>query len=620
MNYLSVENISKSYGERILFKDISFGINKDQKIAFVAKNGTGKTSILNIIAGLDVPDSGQIVSRKNISIAYLAQKDNLDNNLTIEESVFNTDNKILSVISQYEKALKNPENEEAYQKAFELMEQFNAWDFETQYKQILSKLKLDDVSQKVASLSGGQKKRLSLAIVLIHKPDLLILDEPTNHLDLEMIEWLEDFFAKEKITLFMVTHDRYFLERVCDEILELDEGKIYKYKGNYSYYLEKKEERLQIEQTTVQKDKKLYKKELDWMRRQPKARTTKSKSRIDDFFEIKQRAHQRRKDHKVQLEINMERLGSKILELHKLQKSFDDKVILDGFDYVFKRGERIGIIGKNGTGKSSFLNIITQKIPVDGGKVVVGETIKFGYYTQKGIIIKKGQKVIEVVKEFGEFIPLTKGRKISASQLLERFLFDKKKQYDFVEKLSGGEQKRLYLCAVLIQNPNFLILDEPTNDLDVITLNVLENFLLDYPGNLLVVSHDRYFMDKIVDSLFVFRGEGVVENFPGNYSDFRAYDNSNPYVAENTKIEVKEDKNKSTKSALSYNEKREFGSLEVEIERLQNQKTRIEKQFLNVEIDPEDIPKKSQELEEIIKNIEEKEERWFELSMKLEDN
>ena len=620
MNYLSVENISKSYGERILFKDISFGINKDQKIAFVAKNGTGKTSILNIIAGLDVPDSGQIVSRKNISIDYLAQKDNLDNNLTIEESVFNTDNKILSVISQYEKALKNPENEEAYQKAFELMEQFNAWDFETQYKQILSKLKLDDVSQKVASLSGGQKKRLSLAIVLIHKPDLLILDEPTNHLDLEMIEWLEDFFAKEKITLFMVTHDRYFLERVCDEILELDEGKIYKYKGNYSYYLEKKEERLQIEQTTVQKDKKLYKKELDWMRRQPKARTTKSKSRIDDFFEIKQRAHQRRKDHKVQLEINMERLGSKILELHKLQKSFDDKVILDGFDYVFKRGERIGIIGKNGTGKSSFLNIITQKIPVDGGKVVVGETIKFGYYTQKGIIIKEGQKVIEVVKEFGEFIPLTKGRKISASQLLERFLFDKKKQYDFVEKLSGGEQKRLYLCAVLIQNPNFLILDEPTNDLDVITLNVLENFLLDYPGNLLVVSHDRYFMDKIVDSLFVFRGEGVVENFPGNYSDFRAYDNSNPYVAENSKIEVKEDKNKSTKSALSYNEKREFGSLEVEIERLQNQKTRIEKQFLNVEIAPEDIPKKSQELEEIIKNIEEKEERWFELSMKLEDN
>ena len=622
MNYLSVENISKSYGERVLFEDISFGINKDQKIAFVAKNGTGKTSILNIIAGLDTADSGQVVSRKDISIAYLAQSDDLDNSLTIEETIFATDNKILSIINQYEKALKNPEEAEAYQAAFDLMDQYNAWDFETQYTQILSKLKLDDLSQKVASFSGGQKKRLSLAIVLISKPDLLILDEPTNHLDLEMIEWLEDFFAKEKITLFMVTHDRYFLERVCDEILELDHGKIYKYKGNYSYYLEKKEERIQLEQVTTEKAKNLFKKELDWMRKQPKARTTKSKSRIDDFYQIKEKAHQRRKDHKVQLEINMERLGSKILELHKLQKSFGDKVILDGFDYVFKRGERIGIIGKNGTGKSSFLNIITQKSDVDGGKVVVGETIKFGYYTQAGINVKEGQKVIEVIKEFGEFIPLTKGRKISASQLLERFLFDKKKQYDFVEKLSGGEQKRLYLCAVLIQNPNFLILDEPTNDLDVVTLNVLENFLLDYPGNLLVVSHDRYFMDKIVDSLFVFRGEGVVENFPGNYSDFRAYENSNPYEQEDPepiKTEAKPTEKKANKNTLSYQEKREFGALEDEIQRLQNKKERIEKQFLNVEIAPEDIAKKSEELEQIILELEQKEERWLELSMKLED-
>ena len=622
MNYISVEQISKSYGERLLFQDISFGINKDQKIAFVAKNGSGKTSILNIIAGLDTADSGQVVSRKDISIAYLAQSDDLDNSLTIEETIFATDNKILSIINQYEKALKNPEEAEAYQAAFDLMDQYNAWDFETQYTQILSKLKLDDLSQKVASLSGGQKKRLSLAIVLISKPDLLILDEPTNHLDLEMIEWLEDFFAKEKITLFMVTHDRYFLERVCDEILELDHGKIYKYKGNYSYYLEKKEERIQLEQVTTDKAKNLFKKELDWMRKQPKARTTKSKSRIDDFYQIKEKAHQRRKDHKVQLEINMERLGSKILELHKLQKSFGDKVILDGFDYVFKRGERIGIIGKNGTGKSSFLNIITQKSEVDGGKVVVGETIKFGYYTQAGINVKEGQKVIEVIKEFGEFIPLTKGRKISASQLLERFLFDKKKQYDFVEKLSGGEQKRLYLCAVLIQNPNFLILDEPTNDLDVVTLNVLENFLLDYPGNLLVVSHDRYFMDKIVDSLFVFRGDGIVENFPGNYSDFRAYENSNPYEQEDTepiKAVAKSTEKKANKTSLSYQEKREFGALEDEIQRLQNKKEHIEKQFLNVEIAPEDIAKKSEELEQIILELEQKEERWLELSMKLED-
>ena len=621
MNYLSVENISKAYGERILFEDISFGISKDQKVAFVAKNGSGKTSILNIIAGLDVPDSGQVVSRKGISIAYLAQKDNINPNLTIEETIFATDNKILSIVNQYEKALKDLEDTDAYQTAFEQMEQYNAWDFETQYRQILSKLKLDDLTLKVGALSGGQRKRLSLAIVLINKPDLLILDEPTNHLDLEMIEWLEAFFAKEKITLFMVTHDRYFLERVCNEILELDEGKIYKYKGNYSYYLQNKEERLALEATNLGKAKSLFKKELEWMRKQPKARTTKSKSRTDDFYKIKEKAHQRRKDHQVQLEINMERLGSKILELHKVYKSFGDKKILDGFDYVFKRGERVGIIGKNGTGKSSFLNIITGTSELDGGKVVLGETVKYGYYTQAGIEIKEGQKVIEVVKEFGEFIPLTKGRKISASQLLERFLFDKKKQYDFVEKLSGGEQKRLYLCAVLIQNPNFLILDEPTNDLDVVTLNVLENFLLDYPGNLLVVSHDRYFMDKIVDALFVFRGEGVVENFPGNYSDFRAYDDGSALTEIVPKKVTKQEekpKSKASKGSLSFNEKREFGTLEADIERLQRKKATIEKQFLNVEIEADDIAAKSEELQETITSLEQKEERWLELSMKLE--
>ena len=618
MNYLTVENISKSYGERTLFQELSFGINKDQKIAFVAKNGSGKTSILNIVAGVDSPDDGQVVKRKSITIGYLSQRDNLNPELTIEESIFATKNKVLSIIHDYENALNNPDDTDAYQKAFELMERHNAWDFETQYKQILSKLKLEDLDRKVEHLSGGQKKRLSLAICLIHKPDLLILDEPTNHLDLEMIEWLEDYFAKEKITLFMVTHDRYFLERVCNEIIELDNGKLYKYKGNYSYYLQNKEERLALEATNLSKAKSLFKKELEWMRRQPKARTTKSKSRIDDFFEIKKRAHQRRKDHVVQLEINMERLGSKVLELHKLQKSFGEKKILDGFDYVFKKGERIGIIGKNGTGKTSFLNIITRQNLVDCGKVVIGETVKFGYYTQKGIRIKEGQKVIEVVKEFGEYIPLTKGRKISAAQLLERFLFDKKKQYDFVEKLSGGEQKRLYLCAVLIQNPNFLILDEPTNDLDVVTLNVLENFLLDYPGNLLVVSHDRYFMDKIVDALFVFRGDGIIENFPGNYSDFRTYEDSKPKKTVEKKMKPVAD-SKPKKKSLSYNEKREFGGLEADIERLQNQKQRIENQFLNVEIPQDEIQQKSEELQDIISKLEEKEERWLELSLKMED-
>ncbi|MCG8183269.1 ABC-F family ATP-binding cassette domain-containing protein [Tenacibaculum piscium] len=622
MNYLSVEGIAKAYGEKVLFDDLSFGINKDQKIAFVAKNGSGKTSILNIVAGVDTPDAGQVVSRKDIDIAYLSQADTLNPELTIEETIFSTDNKVLSVIKQYEKAVENPDNADAFQEAFELMEQYNAWDFETQYTQILSKLKLDNLQLKVSKLSGGQKKRLALAIVLIKKPDLLILDEPTNHLDLEMIEWLEAFFAKEKITLFMVTHDRYFLERVCNEIIELDNGQLYKYKGNYSYYLQNKEERLALEATNLGKAKSLFKKELDWMRRQPKARTTKSKSRTDDFYEIKEKAHKRRNEHEVQLEINMERLGSKILELHKMQKSFDDKVILNGFDYVFKRGERIGIIGKNGTGKSSFLNMLTGGIELDGGKVVVGETVKFGYYTQNGIVIKPGQKVIEVVKEFGEYIPLSKGRKISAGQLLERFLFDRKKQHDFVEKLSGGEQKRLYLCAILIQNPNFLILDEPTNDLDVVTLNVLENFLLDYPGNLMVVSHDRYFMDKIVDNLFVFRGDGVIDNFPGNYSDFRAYEDSKVKEAR----EVKNDAKKAIatpvktnkKVALSFDEKREWGLLEKDIEKLQKKKQVIETKFMNVEFSADEINDKSKELQEIIEALETKEERWFELSMKIE--
>ena len=375
MNYLNVENISKSYGELELFSDISFSIHKDQKIAFVAKNGSGKSSILNILSGKDVPDSGQVVVRKGLRLAFLDQEPNLDSKLSIEETIFASDLPILKIIETYEKALQNPEDTEAYQDAFEAMDRHNAWEFETQFQQILSQLKLDDLKAKISSLSGGQKKRLSLAQALISKPDILILDEPTNHLDLEMIEWLEDYFAKTQQTLFMVTHDRYFLERVCNEIVELDHGKMYTYKGNYSYYLEKKEERIANEQTEVGKAKQLFKKELDWMRRQPKARTTKSKSRIDDFFEIKSKAHQRRKDHVIQLEISMERLGSKIVELHNVSKSFKDKVILNGFDYNFKKGERIGIIGKNGTGKSTFLNMLTQSIQPDGGKIVLGETV-----------------------------------------------------------------------------------------------------------------------------------------------------------------------------------------------------------------------------------------------------
>jgi len=619
MNYLSVENISKSFGARTLFEGVSFGINKDQKIAFVAKNGTGKSTILSIINGLDFPDTGQVVIRKGIRMEFLSQEPHLQDELTVEESIFASDNEILKVIERYEKALENMDDQEAYQNAFDEMDQYNAWDFETQYKQILFKLKLEDLKAKVKNMSGGQRKRLALAIILINKPDLLILDEPTNHLDLEMIEWLEDYFAKENITLFMVTHDRFFLERVCNEIIELDNGKIYQYKGNYSYYLQKKEERIASENASIDKAKNLFVKELDWMRRQPKARTTKSKSRQDDFYVIKDKANSRRKEHVLELEINMERMGSKIIELHNVSLSFPNKVIMKNFDYLFNRGERIGIIGKNGTGKSTFLNILTQTLQPDSGKVVIGDTIKVGYYTQSGINPKPEQKVIDIIKEYGEYIPLTKGRTISAGQLLERFLFDRKKQYDFVEKLSGGELKRLYLCTVLIQNPNFLILDEPTNDLDIVTLNVLENFLLDYPGCLLVVSHDRYFMDKIVDHLFVFRGEGEIEDFPGNYSDFRIYeDSAEPVKDDTSKEKVNWKDNQPKKGGLNFNEQKEFSKIEREIKDLEYQKKQIEDGFSNGTVSDDEMISKGLELQKIIETLEQKEERWFELSSKLE--
>jgi len=452
------------------------------------------------------------------------------------------------------------------------------------------------------------------------KPDLIFLDEPTNHLDLEMIEWLENFFAKEKMTLFMVTHDRYFLERVCNEILELDEGTLYSYKGNYTYFLEKKQQRLEQEQASQEKAKNLYVRELDWIRRQPKARTTKSKSRIDDFALIKEQAQKRRREHVVELEIAMQRLGSKIIELHNVVKKFPEKTILDRFSYVFKRGERVGIIGKNGTGKSTFLNLLTGKITPDAGKIIIGETVQFGYYTQQGIEINPQEKVIDVIKKYGEYIPLLKGRTLSAAQLLERFLFDRKKQYDYVEKLSGGERKRLYLCTVLIQNPNFLILDEPTNDLDIVTLNVLEEFLLDYEGCLVIVSHDRYFMDKIVDHLFVFKGEGEVQDFPGNYSDYFTYEQSS------VRETPKEEKAPATKnswrganSTLSQNEQRELSRLEKEIAQLEVQKATIEAHFTQEALSSEELQEQSQALSEVLTLLERKSDRWLELSIKSEE-
>ena len=612
MNLVSVENIAKSYGTLKLFEDLSFGINQGQKIGLVAQNGSGKTSLLKILAQKDNPDSGEINYRNDIKIGFLEQEPDLNPELNVEESILASNNKMLKIISNYEKALQNPEDQDAYQMAFEAMDANQAWDFESQYQQILSKLQLKDLEKPVKSLSGGQKKRLALAILLLDTPDLLILDEPTNHLDLEMIEWLEDYFTRAKMSFFMVTHDRYFLERVCNLITELDQGELFTYKGNYSYYLEKRDERLQQQETATDKAKQLFKKELGWMRRQPKARTTKSKSRIDNFEDIKARAQQRRKDHEIQLEINMERLGTKIVEFHNVSKSFDNQILFENFNYNFKHGERVGIIGKNGSGKSTFLNILTESLEPDTGKVVLGETLKFGYYRQAGIEVIPGKKVIDVIKDFGEFIPLAKGRKISASQLLEKFLFDRKKQYDYVEKLSGGELKRLYLCTILIQNPNFLILDEPTNDLDVITINVLENFLMDFPGCLIVVSHDRYFMDKIVDHLFIFES-GKIKDFPGNYSDYRQFSDNKPEENSKPKSTITKEKQPEKPKGLSYNQQKEIKQLEKLIKQLEKDKEKLQQAFLK-DLSAEDIKANSIKLQNIEEDIEEKTERWFELS------
>lgn len=622
MNYISVENVSRTFGERVLFENISLGINEGQKIGFVAKNGFGKTSLLDIIIGKEPPNKGSVNRRNDLRMAFLLQEPDLNPNATIEEIILASDIPTIRIIANYEKALLNMDDADKYQTAFDAMDSSNAWDFETKYKQILSKLKLDDLSQKVENLSGGQKKRIAMAIALLSDPQLLIMDEPTNHLDLEMIEWLEEYFKQENYTILMVTHDRYFLDRVCNEIIELDNGKLYTYKGNYSYYVEKKQERLEIEQTTQEKAQQLYKKELQWMRRQPKARTTKSKSRIDDFYTIKEAAHNRRKDHQVELEINMERLGTKVVELHKISKSFPGKKLIDNFSYNFLKGERIGIIGKNGTGKSTFLNMIVGNLEPDAGKIVKGETVKIGYYTQGGMDIKPGQKVIDVIKAYGEYIPLNKGKIISASQLLERFMFDSKKKHDFVEKLSGGERKRLYLCTVLIQNPNFLILDEPTNDLDIPTLNILENFLMDFPGCLMVVSHDRYFMDKIVDHLFVFNQSGTITDFPGNYSDFRAYVGNTDLAldkedtAQGEKVIAPKPVAKPvvTSAGPTREQQKEISRLENSIKKLEEQRIKLQESFLDISISPEDLQENSIKLDQVKADLEEREMEWLELT------
>ena len=625
MNYLSVENISKSFGVRTLFEDISFGINQGKKIAFIAKNGTGKTSLIKILTGSDTPDTGQVVYRKGLKFGFLEQEPVLDPEATVEEVIYSADNPTIKIIQHYEEVISNPDMADQMQDAIDAMERENAWDFEVFMQQTVSKLKIDTLNLPIKKLSGGQQKRVALARVLMMKPDFLIMDEPTNHLDLEMVEWLEEFLIKEKLTIFMVTHDRYFLDRVCNEILELDNNTLYKYNGNYSYFLEKKAEREAIVKSETGKAKNLMVKELEWIRRQPKARGTKSKARVDSFQDLKAKATRRFDERVLSLDVNMQRLGSKVLEMHNVSFGFPNLKILDKFDYTFKRAERIGIVGKNGVGKSTFLDIITGKKEPQGGKVVVGETVKYGFYKQEGMSFKSGAKVIDAVKDVAEYIPLGKGQKITAGQLLERFLFDRKQQYDFIEKLSGGEKRRLYLCTVLMENPNFLILDEPTNDLDILTLNVLEDFLQEYPGVLVVVSHDRYFMDKIIDHLFVFEGEGKTRDFPGSYSDYREYKKMEKLEESKTKVEaVKVEKAKTErvqnrKAKLSFKEQKEFNSLEKEIAKLESKKSEVHTLFESGDLDKNKIHELSMDLVKIDKSIEDKEERWMELSMKIEE-
>ena len=619
MNYLSVENISKSYGERILFQDLFFGLSKGDKMALIANNGTGKSSMLKIIAGKDVTESGKITLRNGITIGYLEQDPLFNEGFTVKEFLENSNSDIMQIIRDYDKALElqtvnfNDATSRRFQEASDLMDKANAWNFNNELNQILTRFKILDLTQNLKDLSGGQRKRLSLALLILDKPELLLLDEPTNHLDIEMIEWLEEYLKNQNITLLMITHDRYFLDRVCNHILELEDGKLYHHKGNYSYFLQKRAEREANFNTEASKAGRLMKKELEWIRKTPQARTTKSKARVDNFENIKKKANSKKVKQELKLEVKMSRVGGKILELKKVYKSYGDLKILSGFDYVFKNGERIGIIGDNGVGKSTFLNIITQKEKADSGKINIGETIVYGYFNQKGIELKEDKRVIEVLKDIADVIVMANGSKISASQLLEQFMFDAQMQYTYVSKLSGGEKRRLYLLTVLMKNPNFLILDEPTNDLDLLTLNKLEEFLLEFKGCLILVSHDRYFMDKLTDHLFVFKGAGVVEDHYCSYSELRIKQ------SKELKINKKEEKDikSNTKHTISFTEKKEYKSLEKQIRKLELEKSNLEASFKDTTMGYELMMKKSKELEELTNTIDNKMTRWMELEEKM---
>ncbi|MDG1148481.1 MAG: ABC-F family ATP-binding cassette domain-containing protein [Crocinitomicaceae bacterium] len=625
MNYLSVENLKKSFGDRVIFEDLIFGIDQGQKVAIVAKNGNGKTTLLRCLLGQESIDDGRIVFRKDLRIAFMEQAENMEGSRTILEEIFSHDLPELKAVKAYNHAMRM-EDEDLIAASFEAITELNAWDMETKVNQILSVLKLTDTSRLIDKLSGGQKKRVALAKVLVAEPDFLILDEPTNHLDLDMIEWLEEYLTKSKSTILMVTHDRYFLEVVCDTILELEEKTIFKYKGNFSYYLEKKAERQEQLAATIGKAQNQFKKELDWMRRQPKARGTKQKARIEAFHDTKKVASQRIDQDEINIPVKMERLGTKILECHHVKKSFTDVKILNDFTYTFKRNERLGIVGDNGTGKSTFLNMLMGLEDPSGGKIVTGETVVFGYYSQQLLEADPDQKVIDVIRDIAEYIPLEKGREMSAAQFLEKFLFPRSMHYNFVEKLSGGEKRRLKLMTILMKNPNFLILDEPTNDLDIFVMSVLEDYLRSFKGCLIVVSHDRYFMDKMVDHLFVFEGEGEIKDILGNYTVFRKQKQlnlraekkkaSNSNVVEvpaekpivlKPKIEVKARK-------ISFKEKMEFEEIEKDMESLEEEKDKLTLVLSSPDSSNDELMESGKRLSKVVSELEMKTDRWLELS------
>ncbi|WP_367916169.1 ABC-F family ATP-binding cassette domain-containing protein [Leadbetterella sp. DM7] len=617
MNYLSVENLGRNLGERWLFRDLTFGILQGEKVALIGSNGSGKSSLMDVLAGRVPADEGVVSVRKEIRVGYLHQNPDFNDAHTVLEVLFSSENETTRAIREYEKATETGDSAAITHYA-EVLTRVNGWDYEAKVKQILGKLGIHDLDKLIGELSGGQKKRVFLARVLIEEPDFLILDEPTNHLDLDTIEWLEGYLSASTMTLFLVTHDRYFLDRVCNRIMELNHSKIYKYQGNYAYFLEKKAEREEIEATVLEKDKNLLKKELEWMRRQPKARTHKATYRENAFYELKERTSGKRNEEKLELSMKTERIGNKIMEIQHVSKGYNGNTLIKEFSYTFKRGDRIGIVGKNGMGKSTLLSLITEEVKPDMGKIVKGETIKIGYYKQDGLVYEPGQKVIENVREIADYIKMADGREISVSAFLTLFLFPPAVQYSPIAKLSGGEKRRLQLLKVLVENPNFLILDEPTNDLDIATLNVLEEFLTGYSGCLLVVSHDRYFLDRLVDHTFAFEGEGYIRDFPGNYTDYRNQ------AEEQLKEQRREEKprveipkpavQEQPKKKLSFKEKQEFEALEKEIPALEAEKSRLSEQLSGGITDFEEISRISGRLEEVVARLEEKELRWLELS------